>query len=620
MWKNKVVSPKEVLSKIEPGMTIFLGTGMAEPRTLVKHLMASEENNLRDLELIQLVSIGDTIPIDERYSWKFRLRTFFSGWIASEAINAGRVDLIPSRFSKIPGLFKSGSIHIDAAFIQISPPDENGYACLVGVDVERHAMEAAHLVVGEINEHAPRIMGDTLVHVDEFTYFVESTELPLYIPRWPLEDIFLKIAANIAAVVKDGSCISLGIGPLFEALAVQLATKKNLGIHSPFFTDSLMDLVKSGAVTNRHKGVLLGKSAASYLMGTDKLMHWLDRNPLVDFQPLDVITDPEIIGSNDRMMAILPARKIDLTGNVALPTGKGDITAGPGNVQELFMGAALSKKGRTIFGLPSRNINGLPNIVLSVDNLPFQFTNRESMDLVATEYGVASLVGKSMRERAQELIDIAHPDDREELVSQAKAAKLLYADQIFFPESGHLYPSKISCSHEFKNGLKVNFRPIKPSDEEKMRDLFYRFSDQAVYSRYFSSIKTMPHKKMQEYVNINYRWVMSIVGVVEVSSRTEKIIAEARYARLNQDSFADAAFIVDEDYQGKGIASYLFELLIRAAREEGIAGFTADVLSTNKSMLKVFEKAPFPVQTVLSRGVYELTIPFTPLSELKAKD
>ena len=612
MWKDKVVSPKEVLSHIEPGMAIFLGTGMAEPRTLVKHLMASEEPNLQDLELIQLVSIGDTIPIDERYSRKFRLRTFFSGWIASDAISEGRIDLIPSRFSKIPQLFKSGAIHIDATFIQISPPDENGYACLVGVDVERQAMkETAHLIVGEINTQAPRIMGDTLVHVDEFHYFVESTESPLYLPRWPLEDVFLKIAANIAGVVEDESCISMGIGPLYEALAVQLKTKKNLGIHSPFFTDSIMDLVKSGAVTNRYKGVFRGKCAASYLLGSEELMRWLDRNPLVEFQPEDIITDPKVIGTNHKMISILPARKIDLTGNVALHAGKGNVTAGPGNVQELFMGAQLSRYGRTIFGLPSRNIKGQPNIVLSVDNLPFQFTNRESMDLVATEYGVAYLMGKTMRERAQELIDIAHPDDREELVRQAKEEKLLYADQIYFPESGHLYPSKVCCFHEFKDGLKICFRPIKPSDEEKMRDLFYRFSDQAVYSRYFTSIKTMPHKKMQEYVNVNYRLVMSIVGIVEIAGN-EKIIAEARYARTKQDAFADVAFIVDEAYQSKGIASFLFELLIRTAREEGIKGFTADVLATNKSMLKVFEKAPFPVQTVLSRGIYELNIPFTP--------
>jgi len=619
MWKYKVVSPEEVLSKIEPGMAIFLGTGMAEPRTLVKHLMASEEPNLQDLELIQLVSIGDAIPIDERYSRKFRLKTFFSGWIASDAVSEGRVDLIPSRFSRIPGLFKSGAIHIDATFIQISPPDDNGYACLLGVDVERQAMEAANLVVGEINAHAPRVMGDTLVHMDEFNCFVESTESPLYLPRWPVADVFLRLAANIANVIEDGSCISFGIGPLYEALAVQLASKKHLGIHSPFFTDALMDLVKSGAVNNRLKGVFRGKCSASYLLGSEKLMQWLDHNPLVDFQPEDVITDPKVIGSNDKMIAIIPARKIDLTGNVALHTGKGNVTAGPGNVQELFMGAALSKKGRTIFGLPSRNLKGMPNIVLSVDNLPFQFTNRESMDLVVTEYGVAYLMGKTMRERAQALIDIAHPDDRAELVRQAKEEKLLYADQIYFPESGALYPSKVCCVHEFKDGLKVCFRPIKPSDEDMMRLLFYRFSDQAVYSRYFTSIKTMPHKKMQEYVNVNYNLVMSIVGIVE-DSGTEKIVAEARYARTKQDSFADTAFIVDEKYHNKGIASYLFELLIRTAREEGVKGFTADVLATNKSMLKVYEKSPFPVQTVLSRGIYELTIPFTNIADLKEKD
>ncbi|MGA2554115.1 MAG: GNAT family N-acetyltransferase [Smithella sp.] len=619
MWKYKVVSPEEVLSKIEPGMAIFLGTGMAEPRTLVKHLMASEEPNLQDLELIQLVSIGDAIPIDERYSRKFRLKTFFSGWIASEAVSEGRVDLIPSRFSRIPGLFKSGAIHIDATFIQISPPDDNGYATLLGVDVERQAMEAANLVVGEINAHAPRVMGDTLVHMDEFNFFVESTESPLYLPRWPVADVFLRLAANIANVIEDGSCISFGIGPLYEALGVQLASKKHLGIHSPFFTDALMDLVKSGAVNNRLKGVFRGKCSASYLLGSEKLMQWLDHNPLVDFQPEDVITDPKVIGSNDKMIAVIPARKIDLTGNVALHTGKGNVTAGPGNVQELFMGAALSKKGRTIFGLPSRNLKGMPNIVLSVDNLPFQFTNRESMDLVVTEYGVAYLMGKTMRERAQALIDIAHPDDRAELVRQAKEEKLLYADQIYFPESGSLYPSKVCCSHEFKDGLKVCFRPIKPSDEDMMRLLFYRFSDQAVYSRYFTSIKTMPHKKMQEYVNVNYNLVMSIVGIVE-DSGTEKIIAEARYARTKQDSFADTAFIVDEKYHNKGIASYLFELLIRTAREEGVKGFTADVLASNKAMLKVYEKSPFPVQTVLSRGIYELTIPFTHIADLKEKD
>ena len=609
MWKQKIVAPADVLEKIDPGMSIFLGTGMAEPRTLVRNLMESKQYNLQDLELIQLVSLGDAVAIDERYSRKFRLKTFYSGWLASDAISQGRVDLIPSRFSKVAWLFKTGAIHIDVAFIQVTPPDENGYAYLVGASVERQAMEMAQIVVGEINSQIPRTMGDTLVNMADFHYLVEATEPPYYLARWPLQDVYLKIATNIASMIPDGSCISYGIGPLYEALAKALAAKKNLGVHSPFFTDALMDLVKSGAVTNRYKNVFRGKSCASYVLGTKELMSWLDLNPLVEFQPQDIVMDPRTIGLNDNMIAIFPARKVDLTGGIALHTGKGNVTAGPGNVAELFMGAALSRNGRSIFALPSRNRKGKPNILLSLDQYPFQFTNRESMDVVVTEYGVALLMGKTLRERAQALIEIAHPDDRAELVRQAKEEKMIYADQIYFPESGYLYPEKIACSHRFKDSLTVRFRAIKPSDEEEMRRLFYRFSDQAVYYRYFSPIKTMPHRKMQEYVNVDYRHTMSIVAIVDESG-VEKIIGEARYVKTQGEPFADTAFIVDEQYQGMGISTYLFNLLIRAAREEGIAGFKADVLENNRAMLKVYEKALYPVQTVLSGGVYKITIPF----------
>ena len=609
MWKQKIVTPADVMEKIDPGMSIFLGTGMAEPRTLVRHLMESRQYNLQDLELIQLVSLGDAVAIDERYSRKFRLKTFYSGWLASDAISQGRVDLIPSRFSRVAWLFKTGAIHIDVAFIQVTPPDENGYAYLVGASVERQAMEMAQIVVGEINSQIPRTMGDTLVNMADFHYLVEATEPPYYLARWPLQDVYLKIATNVASVIPDGSCISYGIGPLYEALAKALAAKKNLGVHSPFFTDALMDLVKSGAVTNRYKNIFRGKSCASYVLGTRELMSWLDLNPLVEFQPQDIVMDPRTIGLNDNMIAIFPARKVDLTGGVALHTGKGNVTAGPGNVAELFVGAALSRNGRSIFALPSRNRKGKPNILLSLDQYPFQFTNRESMDIVVTEYGVALLMGKTLRERAQALIEIAHPDDRAELVRQAKEEKMIYADQIYFPESGYLYPEKIACSHRFKDSLTVRFRAIKPSDEEDMRRLFYRFSDQAVYYRYFSPIKTMPHKKMQEYVNVDYRHTMSIVAIVDESG-VEKIIGEARYVKTQGEPFADTAFIVDEQYQGMGISTYLFNLLIRAAREEGIAGFKADVLENNRAMLKVYEKALYPVQTVLSGGVYKITIPF----------
>jgi len=589
-------------------MTIFLGTGMAEPRTLVKHLMASNRANLQDLEMIQLVSLGDAVSIDERYSSKYRLKTFYSGWVASTAITAGRMDLIPSRFSRIPWLFRSGAVHIDVAFIQITPPDENGYASLgLGVDVTRYAMDKAALVVGEINEDIPRTLGDTFVHINDFNYLVQSTEPPIYMPRWPVPEYYEKIGARIAAIVDDGSCLCFSIGPVYEALACQLRHKKNLGVHTPFFTDALMELVKEGVVTNRLKGFFRGKCLASYVMGTQKLMAWLDRNPFVDFQSLDVVMDPRNIGLNERFIAVLPARKADLTGCIALHAGM----AGPGAVQELLAGALLSREGRTIFALPSRNPRGDSNILVSIEDFPNQFTNREDLDMVATEYGIAYLSGRTVRERSQAMIDIAHPDDRAELVRQAKEAKLLYPDQIFFTGSGHFYPSDISMTQTFRGSVAVRFRPIKPSDEEEMRRLFYRFSEQAVYYRYFSSVKAMPHGKMQEYVNVDYRTVMSIVGVIK-EGRGEHVIAEGRYVRLKDRPYADVAFVVDEAYQGMGIASFVFGMLVRFARERGgIEGFTADVLADNKAAMRIFKKsAALSVQANLSGEAYELTMPF----------
>jgi acyl-CoA hydrolase len=608
-WQKQVISPEKVFESIEPGMSIFLGTGVGEPRTLVKHMMTTDAVNLRDLELIQLVSLGDAISLKALDTNAYRLKTFYSGWVASEAITAGRVDLIPSSFSKIPGLIKTGRIPIDVAFIQITPPNEAGYCSLgVAVDVVREVMETASLVVGEINPDIPVTFGDTFVPLSDFDFLVRSTQKPIYFNRWPVDDVFDRVAANVASVIEDGSCIMYSLGPLFEALSKHLVHKHNLGVHTPFITDALMDVIKSGAVTNRNKEIFRGKTLAAYAFGTPALMAWLDRNPLVEFQGIDKVFNPAKIGANPKFIALLPVRKVDLSGRVALHFGKGNVTSGPGDIMDLFHGAGLSPGGLTVFALPSRSRNHEPNIRISVEDFPNQFSVRESVDIVISEYGIALLGGRTVRERAQALIEIAHPDDRKDLVQQAKAEKVLYSDQIFLEASAHLYPSEISARHTFKDEL-IRFRAIKPSDEEEMRRLFYRFSDEAVYYRYFSPIKTMPHAKMQEYVNVDFSQIMSIVGLVGEAGMGH-IIAEARFVKWPDRPFADVAFIVDEKYQGIGVASYLYKMLIRLAKDRGIQGFTADVLTSNKAMMKVFEKGGAMVKARLEHGIYRLTIPF----------
>jgi len=600
------VSPQKALERIEPGMSIFIGTGVGEPATLVRQLIESDADNLQDLELVQLVSLGDTIDPGDSKTRKYRLKTFFSGWVASDAITQGRVDLIPSRFSGIPDLILRGLIAIDAAFVQVTPPDESGYCSLgVAVDVARQAIEKASYVVAEVNDQVPRTYGDTFVHVSEFDAMVESKDRMLTFPRWTVDDVFDRLGENVASVIEDGDCIGFTIGPLFEALGQHLQKKKNLGVHSPFFTDALMDLVSSGAVTNRNKATFRGKSVTCYALGSAELMKWLDRNPLVEFQGIDKVFSPLEIGKNPCFVSVFPARKVDLSGRIALHYGRGNVYAGPGEAADFFNGAEISRGGKNIFALPSRNLKREANIRISVEEFPNLFIHRESIDMVVTEYGVAGLRGRSVRERAQELIDIAHPDDRLNLVNEAKDRNIIYRDQLFIEESARLYPSGIQSEHVFKNQKKIRFRAIKPSDEEGMRRLFYRFSDKAVYYRYFSPVKTMPHCRMQEYVNVDYARTLSIVGL-----EGPRLIAEARYSLPVEGNYADIAFVVDEEYQGLGIASYMYGLLVQHAKERGIGGFTADVLASNKGMMKVFEKGDLPVNARLDSGIYELSIPF----------
>jgi len=605
-WQKRVVTPETVLGKLKPGLNIWLGTGMAEPRTLVKYLMQSKSKKIQDLELLQLGSFGDA-AIEAAKSGRHRLKTFFSGWVTDDALKEGRMDFIPCRPSRIPALIESGQIPIDVVFCQVTPPNAAGYCSLGGaVDVAVQAMEHAFLTVGELNPQMPQTYGDTFIHFSEFDLLVQSTEPLIYSSRSTVDETTDRIAANVAAVIEDESCIAFTIGDLFDALARHLVHKRHLGIHSPFFTDALMELVKSGAVTNRRKANWRGRCVASYAFGTRELVEWLDRNPLVEFQGIDKVFDSITIGRNPKFVVVARAAKTDFTGQIVLPSkGAGMI----GRAVDVFNGAGLSPGGRRLVALSSRDEDGNSNICRSVEGYPNQFNLRETVDMLITEYGVANLYGRTIRERAQALIDIAHPDDRRDLMEMAKAAKIIYPDQIFIDASAHLYPHYIQARHTFKNGVEIRLRAIRPSDEEEMRRLFYRFSETAVYARYFTPVLAMPHTKMQEYVNVDYSRYMSIVAL-EGDVGKGKIIGEARYVKLQVRPYADVAFVVDEAYQGLGIASFMLQVLIRTAREQGVKGFTASVLETNRAMMRVFEKSGLDLQTRAEEGVFSINMTF----------
>ena len=604
-WRDRIVTPERVIDAVRPGMRIFLSSGVAEPGLMVRHLAEAPKGRLEDIEVIQLLSFGASPSV----CMSFRFKTFFADWVADAAIAEGRVDFIPSRFTRIPHLIESGLVPVDMAIVQVTPPNEAGYCSLgVAVDVAREAMEQAEIAVGEINSQIPNTFGDTYVPASEFDLLVCSDFPPPLFERWTFDDALDRAAANVAALIEDGSCLAFSIGPFYEALGKNLAQKCHLGIHSPFFTDALMDLMRDGAADNRRKETYRGKALTSYAIGSRALMDWLDHNPLVEFQRIDKVFSPDIIGRNPNVVTVIPAHQVDLYGRIGLRLGRKHIMTGPAEVMDFFNGAERSTGGRTIFALTSRDPEGRSRIRVSLADHPALFGRHESVQTVVTEHGIAYLEGHTIRERAQSLIDIAHPDDRADLVEQAKAANILYPDQIFIAESARLYPSDIATTQVFRNGLKVQFRAIKPSDEEEMRRLFYRFSNETIYYRYFGSIGSMPHAKMQAYVNVDWTQVMSVVGVVG-SGGTGRIVTEARYIRVPGTTTAEVVFVVDEAYQGHGIATFLYQQLVQLARERGVTEFAADVLFSNTAMMKVFRKGALPVKAILESGVYHLTIP-----------
>lgn len=608
LWEDRLVAPETVLNHIKPGMTVFIGTGPAAPRTLIKTLLDVDSHNIRDLELVQLAVQGDTIlSIDRLDAPNYRLKTFFSGYVAWDTISSGQVDLIPAYLSEIPEIIKSRRVDVDVAFIQITPPDASGYCSLgTAVDVAREVMDRASLVVGEVNAHMPFTFGDTFVSIGDFDLLVRSDLEPVTYEPPPVSEQMKKVAANVASVIKNGDCLSYSLGPMFEALVPFLSHKKDLGIHSLYFTDALAELVRSGAVNNHKKSPFRGKSLTSYALGTKALMKWLDRNPLVEFQGIDWVCNSQMIAQNPQFVAMYEARKADIMGNVAFPL-KGAVITGPGEGIDFFKGAEASVGGTTIIGLPSRDAHGKSNILLTVENYANKLRLRESVHMLVTEYGVANLKWRTLRERAQAIIDIAHPDDREALIHKARQRKIIYPNQIYVTQSAHLYPAHISSTQTFKGGEKVKFRAMKPSDEEAMRRFFYRCSKEMIYYRFFYSIKTMSHDKMQEYVNVDYAKEVSIVGL-SGQEQNQKIIAEARLVRDERSYCGEVAFLIDQAFQGIGIGSYLMDQLIVLGRDQGLQGLTAEVLSDNQPMIKVFEKTGLPLEARLDSGVYHLKL------------
>lgn len=416
----KFVSAEEAIVSISSGDRVFIHGVAAAPRVLIEAMVA-RSGELRDVELVHLHTEGRAPYSLPEHEGSFHVNAFFVGGNVREAVNDGRGDYIPVFLSEIPALFRRKVLPLDVALINVSPPDKHGFCSLgVSVDIARAAADTAKIVIAQINPHVPRTIGDALVHINDIHFTVEVDEpLPEVPPPAPTA-VDEAIGRSIAELIDDGATLQMGIGAIPNAVLASLTNHKDIGIHTEMFSDGLIDLVESGVVNGRKKAKHPGKIVSGFVMGTKRLYDFVDDNPQVLMLDIGYVNDTSVIRRNPKVTAINSAIEVDLTGQVCADSIGRRQYSGVGGQMDFIRGASLSEGGKPIIALPSRTSRGESKIVPFLKEGAGVVTTRAHVHYIVTEYGIADLYGKNLRQRARELIRIAHPDHREELERQAR--------------------------------------------------------------------------------------------------------------------------------------------------------------------------------------------------------
>jgi acyl-CoA hydrolase/RimJ/RimL family protein N-acetyltransferase len=621
-WKKKFWPENAIFEQIHQGDRIFVGTGCGEPQHLVgalKSYVEKRPNSLRGAEMIHVWTLGIAPCAEEKFRENFRLNSFFVGSRSRAAINRGDADYTPIFLSEVPALFRKGAIPIDVALVQTSPPDSHGLMSLgISVDIVKAAVEAAKMVVAQVNPRMPRVHGDGFISVEDVDYLVYCDEPLLAYEDLVSGEIAQRIGGYVARLVEDGSTIQVGYGSVPNAILSNLANKRHLGVHSELFTDGLADLMTSGVVDNSKKTIDRGKAVASFCMGAEETYRFLDDNPLVEFRSIAYTNSPLVIAKNRGMTAINSCIEIDLSGQATAESLAGAHYSGIGGQADFMRGSVLAPGGKSILALPATADGGRTSRIVPTLSPGSGVTlSRGDVHYVVTEYGIAYLHAKNVRERAMDLISIAHPDHRPWLIEEAKRKKLIYPDQAFVPGEAGIYPERLEIRRTTKSDLPILLRPVKITDEPLLKEFFHHLSDESLYSRFMNPRKELSHRWLQDFSVIDYSKKMVILAIVEDDKAgRETIVGIGQYGMTGETHMAEVAYVVRDDRQRLGVGGELLGYLTYLAKKQGLLGFVAEVLSTNTRIFRMFQKMGFVLEKVWEEdGVYEMRASFGDLGD-----
>ncbi|MDD7986453.1 GNAT family N-acetyltransferase [Lentisphaera marina] len=576
---------------IRSGDRIFFGSGAACPHKLIKRFL-DHSDQFSDIELTHILTLGGAPWADEKYSDRLRVNSFFLGPGTREAVSRGDADYTPCFLSEIPGLMEDKVHPIDVAFIQVTPPDEHGFCSLgVSVDIASAAARTAKYVIAEINPRMPKTLGQSFIHMSKITAYMD-VNYPIYGHAVAeLDEITLKIGKYCSMLIDDGSTLQMGIGKIPDAVLSYLGDRSDLGIHSEMFSDGLLELYKNGNITNAKKAINRFKTVTSFCFGSEELYDFVHDNPHVEFHPSEYTNNPAIIAQNPKVISINSAIQIDLSGQVVADSIGNRFYSGIGGQVDFIRGAGMSKGGKPVIALPSTAQGGeVSRIVPVLSAGSGVVTSRGDVHYVVTEYGIATLRGRSVRERALELIQVAHPKFRDELLAQIREHYWVPAYHASMPHSlKELKSTKMKIS-----GRNYNLRALQTSDQRRLQEFFYSHSEKTLMNRYRSVPKKMARDRAYKLVNIDQEKDAAICLVQRQGPR-EIIRAVGRFY-MESESRAEISFVVEDGLQGKGLGSVLMENLIQIARQRQIKELWGYVINTNYAMQHLLEKFGFAHQ------------------------
>jgi acyl-CoA hydrolase/RimJ/RimL family protein N-acetyltransferase len=607
-YKSKILNSAQAIKKIRRGSRIFLGTGCGVPYHLVQEL-ANHANQMADNEIVHLLTLGDTPSADSKFQTQFRHNTFFVSANIRDAVSDGRADYTPMMLSEIPDLFRQRRMPLDVAMIQISPPDRYGYSSLgISVDITKAAAESADIVIAQVNEKMPITHGDSFIDIRDIDYLVPFNEPLREFQGDEITETVDLIGSYVARLVENESTLELGIGALPQSVCNNLLDSgvRDIGIHTEMFSDSLIPLIDAGIVTNKKKSINRGKVIASFAMGSKNLYEYINDNPFFQFHDTGYVNDPYVIGQNRKMIAINSALEVDLTGQVCADSLGPKFYSGIGGQVDFIRGAKRSPGGKAIICLPSTAVEGgVSRIVPRLSEGAGVVTTRGDVDIVITEYGLANLQGKTIRERVLSLIAIAHPDFRNDLLEAAKKMQYVFEDQVPFLVKGTYFASEYEVTESFKGPdgpIEVHFRLIRPDDTDRIKELFYGLSEESIYFRFLTPLRSLRRQTLQDFYNVDQSRDISVVAVIksDEEGETERIIGAGRYVLDRSTNEAEFALLVADEYQNKGIGTFLLNHLMRIAKSKGVEAFIAYVHPQNQTMIRFIHKTGKVVESKIA--------------------